>query len=67
MPHLVVPTDDDGNIRVWKALAGARHSHVMARPVFPNHQPNYNLEKGVLIRIRQIKRVTGTLPLEPEF
>ncbi|HEX9816723.1 MAG TPA: hypothetical protein VGB18_07065 [Candidatus Thermoplasmatota archaeon] len=62
-----VPVDENGDIVLWKALAGAKDSHRMSRPVFPNHQPNYNLDRGVLIRVKAARHVTGEVPLEDEF
>ncbi len=58
--------DDNGDIVAWKAVVGAKHSHAMARPVFPRHQPNYSFDKGVVIRIRALCRAGGTQPLEAD-
>lgn len=60
---VTLPANEDGDVAVWKALVGGRYSHALARPVFPRHQPNYSFDKGVLIRIRIMYRVSGALPL----
>ncbi len=67
MKHQLVRVNEAGDIVAWKALVGGRTSHALARPVFSRHQPNYDLDHGVLIRIKSFRRQTGALPLHEEF
>lgn len=62
-----LPMNDDGDIVLWKAIAGAKKSHLMKRPVFPLHRPNYSLDNGVLIRVKAVYRERGALPLDEEY
>lgn len=67
MKFIRVPADEWGNVTAWTAIVGARESHRMARPLFPDHAPNYDLDKGVLIRIKALHRKIGPLPLGEEY
>ena len=62
-----VLVNEDGDIVAWKAIAGAKTSHKLAKPVFPAHQPNFSLDKGIIVRIKAILRPTGALPLDTEY
>ncbi|HEX9815857.1 MAG TPA: hypothetical protein VGB18_02660 [Candidatus Thermoplasmatota archaeon] len=57
----------EGDIPAWKAVVGGKRSHALAKPTFPAHQPNYNFDNGVLIRVKSFKRVRGEFPLSDEF
>ena len=67
MREIPVPVDNEGNFRAWKAVVGGKRSHRLARPLFAEHQPNYDFDKGVVIRIKSPYRVTGKLDLSEEY
>ncbi len=67
MREIPVTVDEEGNFRAWKAVVGGKSSHRLAKPVFPDHQPNYDFDKGVIIRIKSPYRVTGNVDLASEY
>ena len=67
MREIPITVDNHGNIRAWKVLVGGKASHRLARPVFVERQPNYDFDKGVMIRIKSPYRVTGTVALGAEY
>lgn len=62
-----VSVDENGDIIAWKAVAGAKRSHLLAKAVFPQYKPNYSLDKGVAIRIKAFGRPTASFPLDSDY
>lgn len=59
--------DREGNVTAWKIVVGGRTSHRLAKPLFPRHQPNYDFDHGVLLRVKLAYRPGRFLPLGSEY
>ena len=66
-PEVRLGVDSDGNVTAWKIVVGAKKNHRLSSPVFPEHQPNYDFDKGVLIRVKRAFRPGSIVALDSEY
>lgn len=66
-PEIRLGVDAEGNVNTWKIVVGAKKSHRLSSPLFPLHQPNYDFDKGVLMRVKRAFHPGSTVALDEEY